>query len=166
VCDQTATCAVIELLDGERVAYTGAELPISALTNSPYTELVETWQAHSGEEVKIMSHDSWERFMLAANQVQRFTPQGTAAVDYAFETLDLVSDYATRWSIVFDAEHLAVHFRTWNHPVIRSLSFEDLDFSCRTPVRMINIKAELEGDIAADLMDYDHAISLAHFVSF
>ena len=166
VCDRTATCAVIEFLHGKRVVHTGAELPISALTNHTYTESLETWQAYSGESVETEWSSSLGRFIRAANQVQDFTPQGDSAVDYAFETLDIVSNSSTRWSIVFDAENLDVHFRTWNHPAIRSLSFDDLDFSCQTPVRMTKIKTELSGNIADDLVDYDHDISLTHFVDF
>jgi hypothetical protein len=167
VCDRTATCAVIELLGGAMVVHTGADLPISALANHTYAESLETWQAKSGEGVKIVSRGSLDRFMLAVNRVLDFTPQeAAAAVDYAFETLGMVSSLGTRWSIVFDAENLAVHFHTWNHPAIRSLHFDALDFSCRTPVRMTHIKAELDGDITADLIDYDHDLSLAHTVSF
>jgi penicillin V acylase-like amidase (Ntn superfamily) len=174
VCDQTATCAVIEFVGGERIVYTGAELPISVLVNSTYASALEVWQAWQADPDKnadALSASAPDRFILAANQVQNFTAQDTAgAVDYAFETLTMVSSpeerRRTRWSIVFDAENRTVHFRTWNHSTIRSLYFDELDFSCQTPVRMTNIKAELEGNIAADLIDYDHDLSLAHFVSF
>lgn len=167
VCDRTAACAVIELLEGDRVVHTGAQLPVSALANHTYAESLETWRAHSGERAGIVSRGPLDRFMLAADRVQDFTAQETAAaVDYAFETLSSVSNSGTRWSIVFDAENLAVHFRTWNHSTIRSLYFDNLDFACRTPVRMMNIKAELGGDITADLISYDHDLSLAHTVDF
>jgi penicillin V acylase-like amidase (Ntn superfamily) len=167
VCDRTAACAVIELLDGEMVIHTGADLPISALANRTYAESLGTWQAKVSEGAETTSPESLDRFMRAANRVRDFAPREAAdAVDYAFETLGIVSSPRTRWSIVFDAENRAIHFRTWNHMPIRSLLFDDLDFSCQRPVRMTNIKAALDGNITADLSDYDHGLSVAHTVAF
>jgi penicillin V acylase-like amidase (Ntn superfamily) len=167
VCDRTATCAVLELLDGEMVVHTGADLPVSALTNHPYAELLAAWQADPGGDDLIITRSSLNRFRMAANRVTSFTPQAADdAVAYAFETLGKVANDYTRWSIVFDAENFDVYFRTKNHPAIRSLDFDDLDFSCRTPVRMTYIKAAQEGDIAANLIEYDHDLSLAHTVDF
>jgi len=161
VCDRKGDCATIELLDGEMVYHTGETLPIDALTNSTYKESVTAWQTDN------LSGDSLVRFGIAADGVTSFQPTDSkAVVEYAFDTLARASspDW-TVWSIVFDPENLWVHFRTkWNSQ-IRSIDFSKLDFACGTPVQMLDVHADLSGDVSDDLETYSHAASLDHFVN-
>jgi len=161
VCDRKGDCATIELLDGEMVYHMGETLPVDALTNSTYEESVTAWQTDN------LSGDSLVRFGIAADGVTSFQPTDSkAAVEYAFDTLARASspDW-TVWSIVFDPENLWVHFRTkWNSQ-IRSIDFSKLDFACGTPVQMLDVHADLSGDVSDDLETYSHDASLDHFVN-
>ena len=104
------------------------------------------------------------RFSTAAAWLESFAPAGPEdAVPYAFDTLQAVSRRDTAWSIVFDPANLRVHFRTHSNPQIRYLDLGALDFSCRTPVMMLDIHADLSGDIKDDLVPYSHQASLDHF---
>jgi choloylglycine hydrolase len=171
VCDKTE-CAVIEFLEGEMVVHAGEDLPMPVLTNTPYASALDTWQSNTREEIEQAGNYSRLRFAIAADRVTGFDTAGEApALDYAFETLHLVSDAydltsPTQWSVVFDPATLTLYFRTRNNPDIRYASFDDLDFSCRTSVQMLDAHAELSGDVSGDFVEYDHEVSLEHTLNF
>ncbi|MCP4542198.1 MAG: serine hydrolase [Chloroflexi bacterium] len=162
VCDQLRNCAVIEFLNGEMVAHTGQDLSVAALTNSVYEESVKAWQRGS------LSNNSLRRFDIAVDRVRDFSPNGEeSAVDYAFGTLAQVADSDwTQWSIVFDAENRRVYFRTKINPEIRYLDLDNLDFTCGTPVEMLDVHEDLVGDISDELGTYSHQISFDHMMHF
>ena len=62
----------------------------------------------------------------------------------------------SRWSIVYDATNLKVHFRTWDHQPVRTIDMTQLDFSCNTPSRVLDVNAELSGDVTDRFIDYTH----------
>ncbi len=159
VCDRKADCATIEMLEGKMVYHNGETLPVAALTNSIYEESVKSWQTGSAPDNSLV------RFGIAADAVTGFRPTDReAAVEYAFETLRQAGfpDW-TVWSMVFDPESLSVHFRTIGNPQVRSIDFSKLDFACGTPVKMLDLHADLSGDISDALEAYSHDASLDHF---
>lgn len=161
VCDRKGDCATIELLEGEMVYHLGETLPVDALTNSTYEESLTSWQTGNP------SDDSLARFGIAADAVTGFQPAGSqAAVEVAFATLARASspDW-TVWSLVFDPENLRVHFRSKRNKQMRSVDFGKLDFACGTPVQMLDVHADLSGDISDDLEPYAHDASLDHLAT-
>jgi choloylglycine hydrolase len=172
VCERTGKCATIELLEGKMVHHTGENLPVRVLANSRYEESVAEWNGYrkqkaSGAAVSI-GDPLVLRFVLAAERTKEFKPTDSrAAVEYAFDTLAEVSGQKvhgspTHWSIVFDAKNLRVSFRTARHPEIRYIDFQDLDFSCGTPVKMLDIHEKFAGDLADELRVYSTEFHLEH----
>jgi penicillin V acylase-like amidase (Ntn superfamily) len=162
VCDRTGACAVIEFLDGEMVAYTGENLPVIALTNSAYSNSIISFNESILGGGKVDNNSLW-RFTTVAGRLAEFEPAGSdITVAYAFDTLKAVSREDTVWSFVFDPVNLRVHFRTNDNPNIRYADFSSLDFSCRTPVRMLNVHADVSGNFSNKFIDYTHAASFAH----
>ena len=111
------------------------------------------------------------RFEIAADRVKSFNENGKdKAVDYAFDTLEKARDEAednpTQWSIVFDTENLQIYFHTRTNPEIRSITLTMLDFSCTTPVQMLDIDQDLSRDISNDFMDYSREVNLNHFLRY
>jgi choloylglycine hydrolase len=167
-CDRTGTCATIEFLDGEMVVHLGNTLPVAALTNSIYDESVQAWHERSREELAGMEGrvSSLFRFAIAADEVTGFEPTDSeSAVAHGFDTLAQASNRGTVWIIVFDSENLQVHFRTRSNSQIRTVDLNRLDFTCGTPVQMLDVHADLRGDIEDDLEAYSHEVSLVHFVN-
>jgi hypothetical protein len=86
------------------------------------------------------------------------------AVDYAFQVLQDVVQYASEntalWSIVYDSANKRIHFRSWNNDQIRWFDFSALDFSCTTPVKVLDINADLSGDVSNSFVDYTKEIDL------
>ncbi|MBN2392140.1 MAG: linear amide C-N hydrolase [Anaerolineae bacterium] len=161
VCDGSGVCAAFEFLEGKIVYHTGDNLPAAALTNSVYEDAVRAWQEDD------LSNNSLTRFGTAADRVIGFEPTDSErAVAYAFETLTQVSSPTyTMWSIVFDPQNLRVYFRTKWNTEIRHIDFSQLDFSCSTPVQMLDVHAELSGDVSDDFVPYSHEVNLAHIMN-
>lgn len=161
ICDQTGACATLEFLDGRLVYHTGQDMPVKALTNTIYQDAVRSWQTGG------LSNDSIRRFALAADRAQSFAPTNTeGAVNYAFDTLARAARDDTAWRIVFDPAQLRIHFRTNKNPRIRSVDFAQLDFSCGSPVMLLDIQADLSGDVSAKFAPYSHKVSLDHTLRF
>ena len=168
VCDRKGDCATVEMLNGKMVYHVGETLPVAALTNSIYAESVKAWQERTPEELARVEESALSllRFTIAADAVTRFQPTSSeAAVRVALDTLARASipdkiPNLTVWGLVFDAKNLRVYFRSRGNSQIRSIDFSRLDFACSTPVLMLDIQADLAGDISDDLGTYDHDASL------
>ncbi len=156
VADRSGNCAVIECLEGRRVVHTGEDLPVAALTNTAYSVVLEIWQS---------GFDPFRRFCVAADRVQGFSSMSeNAAIDYAFDTLESIdgglwSEHISQWSVVFDTKNMRAYFRTYTYPEIRYIDLYSFCLSCDTPVQMLDIQANLSGDVAGDFFDYSHDIS-------
>lgn len=156
VADRKGQVATVEFLDGRLVAHTGKDLPMAALANSTYAESL-AFARKRGDDVPE-GIGSLNRFARAARRVRAF--DGSDPVAYAFETLDQVAqpDY-TQWSIVYEVDRGRVHFRTLDRRKIRTLDLKDVDFSCATPVRVLDLSADVQGDVAKRLVPYTRELN-------
>jgi hypothetical protein len=162
VCWCPAACATIEFIEGELVYHSGEALPVKALTNSTYEISVRALK-----EIRLGGGQGYgnsiRRFVTAAERLSSFEPSNAAgAIHFAFDTLEAVSREDTAWSFVYDPVNLRVHFCTNGNPRVRYLDFSSLDFSCTSPVMMLDVHADLSGDIGGDLVTYSHAENFAH----
>jgi choloylglycine hydrolase len=179
VCDRSGACAAVEFLEGETVFHTGDGMPVKVLTNHAYQKSVAAWRARQ------LRDNALERFGIAADHVTNFQPGETSTADsraiaYAFDILDRASGQATggsptRWRIVFDTENLRVHWRTDRNPQVRSVTFAKLDFTCGTPVQMLDVHSfgytqgegtPLSGDVSEGLGSYTFEANLQYTLNF
>jgi hypothetical protein len=158
--DGSGAAAMIEFLDGKMVVHSGAGLPVSALTNSTYEESVAGWRA------KRAPNSSIARFIIAANGVAAFgdSPVPDAA-GYAFSVLAKARQPLTVWTIAFDVGNQKVSFFTKAGPRTRMIDMKRLDFSSATPVLMLDVNADLSGDVTGRLAPYSHKEALAHMTA-
>ncbi len=159
VSDKTGKCAVIEFLEGKMVVYTGDTMPVMALTNSKYAESLEIWKKGVAPEP-----DKWKsftRFIQAADMVREYGAGASAPpVDHAFDILARVSHpVKTKWSVVYDQNNLRFHFITETNKKIRTVDLNKVDFACRTPVKVLDINADLSGDVVDKFQDYTPKIN-------
>ena len=165
VSDKEGNCATIEFLDGKMVCHTGETLPYRALTNNTYALSLGYLKKDTIPEPDRFR--SIERFTRAANMVSDYNPETSASpVGYAFEILKSVSwsvdrewqgtPYTsnTRWSIVYDQKNRRIHFKTHGNPEVRVIDMAAFDFSCKTPVKVLNVTAKLSGDVSGEFVDY------------
>jgi choloylglycine hydrolase len=159
VSDKSGECAVIEFLEGKMVVYTGDTMPVMALTNSRYAESLDYWK--KGVAPEPDKYKSFTRFILAANMVREYGARASRPpVDYAFDILSQVSHpVKTKWSVVYDQNNLRVHFITKTNKKIRTVDLNKFDFSCRTPVRVLDANADLAGDVTDKFQEYIQKIN-------
>jgi penicillin V acylase-like amidase (Ntn superfamily) len=164
VCDRTGNCAVIEFIDGKMVYYMGNTLHVKCLTNNTYEESIKSWKNNRlADPPGVRYKSSLLRFQIAADRVREFKPSDSeSAVHYAFETLKAVEGSITQWSIVFDTQNMKIHFRTQTHSKIRTINLKKLDFSCKTPIKMLDIHEKLSGDITRKLKFYSSKLHFNH----
>lgn len=141
VSDRTGASAVIEFTGGKRVVYSGESMPVRALSNTPYAESLTYWRSR-----KAPLEDKWrsaERFIRAADAASSFDARAVKApVDHAFDILkEVVQRDKTKWSIVYDIKNLQVFYHTASNPKTRVIELKEADFSCKSPVTMIDIDA-------------------------
>ena len=152
VADATGDAAVLEFLDGKLVVHRGAAMPVRALTNSTYSDSVAAFERAKGKGEMPTSVSSLDRFVRAA----MLAGGGNAdPIARGFEILAAVAqpDF-TRWSIVYDLSAREVHFRTEGNRAIRRVALAGFDFSCGTPVKMLDVTAGGAGEAGAIFVDY------------
>lgn len=155
---------VIDFLNGQMVAHTGATLPIPALTNNTYDSSLAYAAITSPD---VASHtSSLGRFVHAADAAATFAQTNVAdPIAYAFATLDRVNQPNwTRWQTVYDLGRRRVYFRTQIAPAIKEIAFADLDFRPSAATRMMDINSPSAGVVIPDQL-YSRADNLAVLVS-
>ena len=163
--DVSGDAAVIEFLDGKLVVYRGETLPVRALTNSTYADSIAAFEAAKRTRETPTSQSSLDRFVRGAMVV---SGDGDP-IDRGFAALAAVASPGpasprvgtTRWSIVYDLGASKVYFRTYINEAIRRFTVTSFDFSCRTPMKMLDVTAPGSGDVAAAFLDYSRAANRA-----
>jgi choloylglycine hydrolase len=157
--DRTGSCASVEFIDSALVYHTSNTMEVKALTNDTYKASVEFLKEHEGfggESPIPGGPGSLERFVRTSKMVAEYEPERAESVaEYAFDILvDVSQDDWTKWSIVYDIGNSRIYFRTFANREIRHVHLDSLDFSCKTPVRVLDINANGAGDIVERMVDY------------
>ena len=155
VSDLEGNTAAIEFLDGNVTVYTGDSMPIPVLCNTAYPDELTNLEAYTGfggEKPVRIWHKGTERFVHAAHMIQN-TPK-TVDSDYGFKILRSLERGLTQWSIVIDVNQGRVYFNTSQARKIKYFDMAYLDFSPDTPVKMLDIHADLSGDVLDYFVDY------------
>jgi len=177
VADSAGQCAVMEYLDGHFVWYTGETLPIKALANATYAAGLA--YIDHGVFPALNPGESVERVAAAADKIERFGNEpGASPVDYSLGVLtetvvapksfwrDLFNESYTRWSVVYDIAQREVYYRTVDSPQVKHLSLGSFDLSCEAPLLMLDVNAELSGNVSALFAPYEYDTSLKVFREF
>jgi len=155
--DRNGNAAVIEFLDEKVVVHMGDNLPIPVLANTAYAEeleLIKEYEGFGGTKKIDLENDQMPVFNYGAKMTKEFDPSKSSAIDFGFEMLKKFSWSGTQWSYVCDLKNLKVYFKTQPSPEIKTLDFAAIDFSCETPVKMIDIHSFLSGPVEQYLFDY------------
>lgn len=156
IADATGETASVEFLNGKLVAHSGEKMPIKSLANSTYEEALAHLKRVEHNAALPNSMSSLDRAVRAGVLAKNYKPSAAqSAIDYAFDVLRNVAQGAhTQWSIVYDVRNLSVHFFTRVATQKRSISLKSFDFACATPVKTLDVNADLRGDVAAQFRDY------------
>jgi choloylglycine hydrolase len=158
VADRKGNAAALEVIDGKFICHTGNTMPAKVLANDTYEDHVDFMKSCSGfggKEPIPGGTGSLSRFVRAAKAVRQYMPgPDKSAVSAAFAILDDVSQSGTVWSIVYDITGKKIHFRTKAQTPLRMVDLARMDFSCKTPVKVLDINAPGEGDMTGKFADY------------
>lgn len=169
VLDGTGACAAIEFLDGKMVAHVDETMAVPVLTNSRYGKCLD--QFMGGETPHPESYDSVQRFLRLAERLETFEEGTQAPVDFAYEALaNVAHPTLTRWTLAFDLEERRFWFTTDEHAARRYVDLDEIDFVAGPERRILDIHAELKGNVLEHFGPYDHDVnrdlvrrSLDHF---
>jgi len=166
VCERMGRCAVIEFIEGKMIYYTDENMPVKVLAGPgeyDYAKFIEFWE--QGELPTHDRFDSVHRFVVAANMVTNYDPMTSeSAVDYVFDILSNVEMWLyerliTRWRIVYDIINLTIYYHTIENQQTRYFDLNSFDFSCKTPVKVLDIENGLQGNISNYFVDYTYEIN-------
>ncbi len=164
ISDKTGNCAIVEFLYGKLVHRSQDTMTVKAITNNSYTESMEflTWHKGFGGKFPITKGgSSLNRFVYTADMLKNYNLKvQKSIVDYAFGILGNVSQGSTKWSIVYDQKRLRVYFRTSKNKKIKTIDIGSLDFSCATPVKVLDVTGNLFGNISDKFYEYSRQINL------
>ena len=167
-CDRTGACAAFEYLGGKLVIHSGKELPVRVLTNNTYANSVTYLRRHAGfggKQSTPTSLSSRDRFVRAAALVraaQKGKRKGTA-VARAARVLDSVFTKGwTRWQIVYEPHAGRIHFRASGNRKFYTMDARAQDYSCKTPVKVVDLLGTITGKRLARAVDYrtEHNLKL------
>ena len=154
VADASGDAATIEFLQGELVVHRGASLPSAVLTNDTYASSLSHLRQFSGfggTKAAPASAGSLDRFARASMMIR----SGDASVDRAFEILNSVAQRgSTRWSVVYDATRKEISWTSDRNQRRRSLRIAALPLDCASEAKMLDVHAEVEGDVRSLLEPY------------
>ncbi|HYC61317.1 MAG TPA: linear amide C-N hydrolase [Thermoanaerobaculia bacterium] len=150
VSDASGDSASIEFLNGELVVHRGA----SVLANDTYARSLSHLQQFSGfggTRPTPSSGGSLDRFARASMMINA----GDASVDRAFDVLASVAQRgSTRWSVVYDATRKEISWTSDRNTRRRTIHLGDLQLDCTSEAKMLDVHANVTGDVASHLESY------------
>ncbi len=157
--DRTGNCASIEFIAGELVVHTGNKMPVPVLCNSQYSCELRELRGQEGRNSKEASAAEPKkdlRFGEAAKLIRGYDPMVIEdTIKYSWKILKKIAiDGYNQWQILVDLKNLHVYLRTKQCRKLRHFNLNSFDLSCNSPVKMIDIHADLSGDISDDFVDY------------
>jgi len=169
VCDRSGDAATIEFIGGKCVYHSDKSLPVPALTNDTYDSCLNLYREYQGFEwekkVDYTTLKSKDRFIKLARRIEDFKSENIQSpVEYAFDMLSSVGVgridlHRTAWSIVYDIENLQIYFKTFENRKIRVVEFEDFDFDCSSPSKILDLAIGLEGNVSGEFVEYTKLVN-------
>ncbi len=162
VADRNGNCACIEFIEGKTIIYTGAKMPIPVVCNTIYPhelQLLEQYEGFGGRLKVDLKNKKIPRFVHAAYLIKNFIETSKTPNSYGFEILESMNRGATQWSYIINVIKKQVYFRTSIGKKIKYFNYGKIDFSCRSPVKIIDINSKLQNDVLENFIDYSTMIN-------
>jgi len=171
LCDANGEIAFISYIDGVVDIVKGTQVDVMVLTNHNYKEAIKYYKKLTNPESVPNGNKSLVRFARLYNIARKYD-SSVNAITYLFEALGMVFSKPTLfsvinwlffrsppvtsyWNTVFEPKSRKLYFRTNGHKNIRIIDLSEIDFSPKTPVRVLDIAKELDGDVTGHLQIYN-----------
>lgn len=161
VADRAGRAAVIEFDENKVLTYTGDTLPVRVSTNYTYPSCLKRladFQGFGGTNpIDFKQTEKDRRFLWAAAMIKEAEGGSTEVnVETAFKILEQMWCGANRWALVFNPIEMQVWFTTEKNRKVRWIKYSAIDFSCKTPVQMLDIHRNLAGDVAGFFVPFSN----------
>ncbi|HVO74613.1 MAG TPA: linear amide C-N hydrolase, partial [Ignavibacteriaceae bacterium] len=146
--DKKGNQAIIEFINGRTVIHKNNEVPVKLLCNNSYDFDLNRLKQFNGfggnNNIDLTIKSEENRFINGAQMLELYkqNPVDTV-IDHAFDILKELDFGITKWSIVYDVNNMKMYYRTNKNINIKHFDFSTFDFSCTTPVMMIDINKDL-----------------------
>jgi choloylglycine hydrolase len=168
VVDSSGASLSIEFLNGKTVFHYGKTMPVEVMANDPYEQCINSykdWFKLQGQPYE----SSMNRFARAVSMVTKATNlqfvNSADAVKYAFNILDSVrqnhSSTPTKFQIVYDPKERMIYFKSYRNTKLRYFSIDGFDYSSQSVSKVLDLNADLKGDVTSDFIDYTTEINEA-----
>jgi penicillin V acylase-like amidase (Ntn superfamily) len=156
VADSTGNCVSMEWINGELVYHAYETMPVKVLANSTYENSLNYYNSGNPPSQSDFSSDA--RFFRAADMIENYDPNTDGpAVNYAFNVLQSVaSPSRNKWRLVFDITNQRFYFLTDRNQNIRYVDLSYFDYSCDTPVKILDMNSSLSGNIQSYFTEYNY----------
>lgn len=164
VTDRDGNCAIIEYLEGEVVVHTGEDVTYPVLCNSEYSKELARWDEYPSfvDGLKSLIGKT-PRFVRAAQMLDAYDAAvHTSPSEYALEILNEIAIRGwNKWAILIDVTNMTIYFHTNQNRTLRQVSLASFDVTSG-PAQLLDIHADLSGDVAAEFADYTYEANLRH----
>ena len=163
IVDRSGIALVIEYVDGKELVYTGESLPHAILANDTYAHMLgflsqqKVFGGTSEDTFRVGSSRS--RFARVAERLRLRAESNDPSISFAFSVLAEMKQSNTQYQVVYDASARSIQFRSGNCSDVKSISFDECDFACSSPVLMADIQSFSRGNISSTFSSYDPARS-------
>jgi penicillin V acylase-like amidase (Ntn superfamily)/uncharacterized protein (DUF2141 family) len=141
VADKEGNSAVIDFVNGNAVI-SKSESRAHVITNSTY-HASRSYFEKFGESVKPDSRTSEDRFCQLTNHLSKGINGG---VEQAFTVLDASAEdrpnYKTYWTIVYDLENAAIHYKSYNNKEVKTIRIGDYSYNEKDAIVAAEINAD------------------------
>ncbi len=160
-CDSSGDCATFEYLGKQLKKHPEATSPlvVPILTNNTYEESIAYLKKHSGfggNRPIPQGNLSLARFARAASLAQ----QPSVGWESGFDVLDSVRSVASQWQIVYGLSSKEVRVKTKKSQAIKTINSAQFDYSCLSPVKVLDVNSAAAGDVTARFEDFSDAENL------
>lgn len=167
--DRTGRAAVIEFVGGATKIYKGDTLPYPILCNDRYDLELADLRNYAGFGGTKPPDPRYERedprFRWAAVMLAASAPP-SPPVDYAFSILKRLDLGNNKWALVLDTSARKMFFRTYKAGHVRFIDLAALDYSCGTGAKVLDIHADLAGDVTTQLVPATVELNERNVASF
>jgi choloylglycine hydrolase len=162
ICDKFGDSVTIEFIAGETIIHAYDDIVIKALVDtSTYSECLDFLKLHEGfggNKAVPTGPQGLDRFVRAANWINRFQEKRSEIIDYSFKILDDVEIGGyTKWQIVYNSNAQTIHYRTSKNKNFRIINFAELDYSCEQPILFVDLDSVSLGVINNHLVPFTSA---------
>lgn len=166
VTDRAGDRAILAHEDGELTVRSGDAVPIPALTNIWYDQLLDLLPSVEEAEADDQA-DGFDD--LAGNSLGRFADAASSiatagmapSTETAFDALGGVANEMTQWNVVYDPVERSVAFRLGTTGPVHTLDVNSVGDACRVHPLGLRLADAATGDIADDLQPFDKTAALS-----